>query len=407
MLGLGFGNMAGIGGQSIISRLLGAKEPANAEKALGNGISVSIILSLLVVAVILPFLDFWLKLIGASEAVLPLARDYMIFVTLSMIFQILSMALLNFARAEGNAKVGMIAMVLGALLSIALTAVFMIWLDMGVKGAGLAILLAQLFTVLYLGRYYLFKHSYLRVRIANLSPDIKIIKSILAIGVGAFSQHFAVSVSGMLLNSIVVSHGGDYALSAFGVIQRVFMFANMPGMVIGLGIMPIIGFNCGAKRWRLALRTIKLAYITSFLLSLGSFCVFYFIPELLVKIFTPDPEVISMGVDAAGILLLGLPMLGPLNVGINIFQATGKALRAFIAAVARPVAFLVPSALIMVECFGLNGIWASYPVADLLNLTLVTAMVIPIVKQFRGLASQSEEDTEVGTTGQIKPAGSK
>lgn len=403
MLGVGFGNLAGIGGQSIISRLLGAKEHDKAEKALGNGISVSIILSLLVVAIILPFLDFWLKLIGASEAVLPLAHDYMFFVTISMIFQIIGLALLNFARAEGNARVGMISMILGALISIALTAIFIIWFDMGVKGAGLAILLAQFISVLYLGKYYLFKKSYLRVRLSYLALDFQIIKSILAIGVGAFSQSFAVSLSGMLLNSVVVSQGGDYALSAFGVVQRIFIFANLPGMVIGQGIMPIIGFNCGAWRWRLALRTIKLAYISSFILSLAGFLVVYFIPEPLIRIFTNDPEVISLGTSAAGILLLGLPMLGPLNVGINIFQAMGKALKAFIAAVTRPVAFLIPSALIMVNFIGLNGIWASFPVSDFLNLVLVTAMIVPIVKQFQSLIVQGEENSKTGTANQFNP----
>jgi putative MATE family efflux protein len=366
------------------------------EKALGNGIFVSVILSLVVVAILLPLLDFWLKLIGASEDVLPIARDYMYYVTIGMIFQITSMALLNFARAEGNAKVGMIGMILGAFLSIALSAVFIIWLEMGVGGAGLAILLAQFVALIYLGSYYLFKKSYLKVYLPNFLPDLKIIKSILAVGIGAFTQHFAVSVSGMLLNSIIVTTGGDYALSAFGIVQRIFIFANLPAMVIGQGIMPIIGFNCGAWRWKLALKTIRLAYIASFLLSITSFLVVYFIPEYLVRIFTNDPVVLSLGTSAAGILLLGLPLLGPLHVGINIFQATGKALKAFIAALARPVAFLIPSAVIMVGFFGFNGIWASYPVADLLNLTLVTSMVIPVVKNFRSLAVRDEENSRNG-----------
>jgi putative MATE family efflux protein len=277
ILGLSFGNLAGIGGQSVISRLLGARENDKAEKALGNGFSISIIFAVLIVVILLPFLDFWLKLVGASADVLPLARDYMYFVTIGMIFQIVSMAMLNFARAEGNANIGMAAMITSALLSIGLTALFVISMEMGVRGAGLAVLLSQSVAFFILLSYYLTKKSYLALKMENLRLRWTLVKSILAVGAGAFAQQFAVSLSGMLLNSIVVNTGGDYALSAFGIIQRIFIFANLPGMVVGQGIMPIVGFNVGAWRWQLVLKTIKLAYIFSFLLSLAAFFIFYFI----------------------------------------------------------------------------------------------------------------------------------
>ena len=128
MFGVGLGNLSGIGGMSLISRYIGSREYEKAEKALGNGTSLSIFLGLFILVALLPFLDFWLKLIGASEDVLPYAHDYMVFISIGMLAQITSMAFLNYARAEGNAKVGMIAMVLGSALSILLTAIFIIWL---------------------------------------------------------------------------------------------------------------------------------------------------------------------------------------------------------------------------------------------------------------------------------------
>ena len=144
MLTMGLGMMVGIGGASLISRLLGAGDVAGAERTVGNGISISIVLSVLVVIIILPFVDFWLRLIGASDDVLPYAREYLAVITIGAFSSIFTMALLSFARAEGNARVGMVAMILGAVLSIILCAVFIITLDMGVLGAALATVISQI-----------------------------------------------------------------------------------------------------------------------------------------------------------------------------------------------------------------------------------------------------------------------
>ena len=400
MLGFGLGNLAGIGGMSLISRYLGAREYEKAEKSLGNGIVLSIFLGLFIILALLPFLGFWLKLIGASEHVYPYAYDYMVFVCIGMLPQICSMAFLNYARAEGNARVGMIGMILGALTNIGLSALFIIGMHLGARGAGLATMIAQLVSVSYTASYYLFNKSFLKLRRINLRPDFRVLKQISSIGVGAFMQVFAGSLSSMILINMVVHYGGDYALGAFTIVQRVMMFANMPAMIISQGAQPILGFNYGARRFRLALKSIYMAVIVSTGLCTVTFGIVYFIPEPIIRIFSNDEELVSAGILAARGMMLLLPITGPMMVGTMVFQALGKPGRAFITAVARPVLFMIPAVLILSRLLGIDGIWYAFPTSDALTCFTVGILILPILSQLKKSAAEEDQQNVSQLSGQ-------
>ena len=403
MLAMGLGMMVGMGGASLISRLLGSGDTAGAERTVGNGITVGIVLYVLVCIAILPFLDFWLKLIGASEAVLPYARDYLFIIIAGSIFSIYSMALLTFARAEGNARVGMVAMIIGAVLSILLSALFIIPMKMGVVGAGLATIIAQLVSTLYLLSYYLTGSSYLKIHISNFIPDFKILKAMFAIGIGAFAQTVASSLSAMLLISTVISYGGDYALSAFGVIQRILVFAVMPAIVMGQGAQPILGFNYGAKRYDNAQKAIRMALFVSTLLSALAFLIVYFIPEPLIKIFSSDAELLAVGAHAAKLMFLSMPLMGVVMVSTQILQALGKAVQAFTTAIVRPLVFMIPMIFILPRLWQLDGVWLAFPFSDALAALLNTGLLIPIIVQFRREARKENQEDYVSETSRQLP----
>jgi putative MATE family efflux protein len=395
MMAMGLGMMVGIGGLSVISRSIGAGEIDRAERALGNCFTVSVAVSLLLMIIILPFTNFWLRLIGASEAVLPYARPYLIVIIGGSVFNTLAMALLNLVRAEGNARIAMTAMMLGAFLSIILSAVFIIWLKMGVTGAGLATVISQITAMIYLLSYYLTGKSYLKIHVGNFTPDYKILKSMFAIGSASYVQTVATSISSMILLSSVVKYGGDIALSAFGIVQRVMMFANMPAMVIGQGLQPILGFNYGAGRYRLGLKGIYLAYASSTILSAIGFVLVYVFPGQIVSIFRNDPELIEMGIYAARLAFLALPLMGLVMVSQMIFQALGRAVQAFIAAFARSVLFLIPAVLLMSRFWELDGVFLSLPAADTLTFILMILLLSPLINEFRKAAAKEPKDKSV------------
>jgi MATE family, multidrug efflux pump len=388
MFAMGLGQMVGIGGASLISRLIGSDDKPGAEHALGNGLTAGILLAVLMTIVVLPNISFWIKLIGASENVFPYARDFLTIIMSGTLFNVLANALIFYVRSEGNTRVAMIAMILAFGLNTVLDAVFMIPLHMGIKGAALATVLSLLVATLYALSYYFTRSSYLKLRLKNFVPDFKVLRRIFAVGVAQLSQTVSTSVAALFIIKMAASYGGDLALSAFGIIQRILYFAMMPGMIIGQGMQPVLGYNYGARRYGLALRTIMLASVSATILSILAFLVLYIFPEPIIRVFTSDQSLIQECSDVTRMVFLALPVVGFFSVGSQVFLSLGKAVESFVIAVVRPAVFLLPLVLILPRFLGLDGVWTSFPISDGLTFLLVTGLMIPLINNLRKAASK-------------------
>jgi len=247
MLSMGTGQMMGMGGASLISRLIGAHNASRAEHALGNAVTSVIALSAVIMIAGLADIDFWLRLMGSSETILPYAKDYMSIILSGLVFPTFAMALNSLVRAEGNARAAMRGMIIGAVSNIILDAIFIIPLEMGIRGAALATVIAQMISAGYFISYYASGKSFLRIHSRNLILEWDVLKAILAIGIASLARTLAGSLSILFVNRTLVAYGGDLAVSAFGIINRIMMFAIMPGIVIGQGLQPILGFNYGEE----------------------------------------------------------------------------------------------------------------------------------------------------------------
>jgi len=383
MLSMGIGQMTGMGGASLISRLIGARNIPRAEHALGNALTATVVLSVVVMLTGLANVDFWIRLIGSSETILPYARDYMTIILIGMFFMIIAMTFNFLIRAEGNARVAMIGMVVGAGLNIILDAIFIIPLHMGIKGAALATVIAQLISVVYFMSYYLSRKSFLKIHLKNLIVDWNILRSILAIGIASFARTVATSLSAAFVNRTLVAYGGDVAVSTFGIIVRIVMFAIMPGIVIGQGLQPILGFNYGAKRYGRALRAIKIAIATATVSCVGVFLALYFVPEPFIRIFTTDNELIALSSYAAKRMFFAIYLVGFAMVGSIIFQSIGKVVQSFVTAISRSVVFLIPLILILPRFWQLDGVWLAFPITDALSFLLTLALLIPQIRELK------------------------
>lgn len=380
MLTMGVGQMVGLGGASLISRMIGRGDKHGAEQTLGNGITFGVALSLLLMVLFLPFMDFWLKLVGASDAVLPFARDYLTVMLAGAGTNVMSNAIIGFVRAEGNARVAMTGMIVASALNIFLDWIFIVVLQMGVRGAAVATVISMGVSVIYVLVYYVTGDSYLKIRARNLLPDFKILKQIFVIGIASFVQTTAGSLSAMMIMRMAVAYGGDIAIAAFLIIQRVMWFSMMPSMVIGQGMQPVLGYNYGARRYHLVVKTIIMASAVAIGVGVVGFFVLYFFPEPIFRIFTSDEELISKAAYIAKQVFLVLPIFGFYNVGSMVFPSVGKALQTFIVAIARPVAFMIPLLLLLPRFFGERGVWFSFPGSDLLTFFLVLALLLALVK---------------------------
>jgi len=385
MFSMGIGQMVGMGGASLISRLIGAGNIPRSERALGNAVTAAIVLSAIITIAGLVNTDFWLSLLGSSETILPYARDYMTIILIGVVFPTFAMVLNGLVRAEGNARVAMIGMIIGAGLNIIFDAIFIIPLDMGIKGAALATVIAQFISVMYLLRYYFTGNSFLKIHSRNLLIEFSILKAMLAIGIASFARTLTASLSIIFVNRMLVDYGGDYAVSAFGIINRIMMFAIMPGIVIGQGLQPVLGFNYGARRYDRALKAIKLALVAATSCCVVVFIVLYFIPEPFIRIFTADSELIALGSYAAKRIFLALYLIGFMMVGSLVFQSIGKAVQSFVTAISRPLLFLLPLLFILTPFLQLDGVWLAFPISDVLAFLLTLLLFMPQIRELRSM----------------------
>jgi putative MATE family efflux protein len=399
MLTMGASNMVSVGGASLISRLIGQREKHRAERALGNSIFFGMLFGLILMVVFVPFTDFWLNVMGTSDNVMPFAKSYMAITMAGSIFSVTSMVMLSMARAEGNARVSMVSMLIQSILNIVLDAVFMIGLHMGIVGPALAMIISQAMAVGYVLSYYLSGDSYLKLAWRNLIPDMKVVRDIFVIGVSQFLKSVVDCASAFVLVKMVSKYGGDIGLSTFSLTQRVMMFASMPSMVLGQAMQPILGFNYGAKRFRQALKSINISLTISSILGIAALIVLMTLPQPIIRIFTSDPQLIEASTLSFRIMFLGLPLFGFFNVSQLVFPSTGKALPTLLISVLRPLCFIGPAAFILSYLFQMSGVWLTFPVSDTLAFFLVLAFLIPLIIKFRKAA---REETKAGIDG-FKP----
>ena len=394
MLAMGIGHMTGMGGASLISRQVGARDRDKAEKTLGNAVGLNFLISGAMMVTGLVWLDACLTQMGTSATIFPYARNYMQVILIGVFFQTFAMLLSNLIRAEGNARIPMVGMIIGAGLNTGLDALFIIGLGMGVKGAALATVIGESVTTLFFIWYYFSGNNFLKLKWANLAFDWKIVIRILAIGISAFASSVATSVSAIFINRICLVYGGDMAVSVFGIVNRIVMFALMPGIVIGMGLQPIVGFNYGARRYDRVLRTIALSMVWATFFSVIAWAGMVFMSESLISIFTSDRELISIAGYASRRLFAGVFLVGFIIVGSTVFQALGMAVRSFIMSLGRPVLFLIPLVLILPKFIQLDGIWLAFCFSDVLTFALTLILLMP---QVRMLVSRSKETGVPGT----------
>jgi putative MATE family efflux protein len=388
MLMMGAGGMVSVGGASLISRLIGQRDHKRAETALGNSIFFAILFSAILTLGTVPFARFWLNFIGVSDNVLPHAMDYLVITMSGSVFNITGAVLLSMARAEGNARVSMVSMMIQSILNVILDAIFMIGLKMGISGAAFAMIISQGAALFYVLSYYLSGSSYLKLHWRNFIVDTKVVRDIFAIGISQFLKSIVDGISGFILVKMFSLYGGDAGLSAFSIVQRVMMFASMPSMVLGMAMQPILGFNYGAKRFRAALHSIKLALSVSSILGVAALIVLLIFPAPIIKIFTSDPNLIESSTTAFRLMFLGMPMFGFFNVAQLVFPSIGKALPTFLISVLRPLCFIGPFALILSHFFQITGTWLTFPASDTMAMFLVLAFLIPLLKKFRKAAKE-------------------
>ncbi|MBU1072595.1 MATE family efflux transporter, partial [bacterium] len=382
ILVMSIGQMLGVGAASVISRSLGAGRPERAQVALGNMLFAVTVLSVLITAVGYLRLDELLRLFGATDTILPHAREYMEILLAGTLLHAFAMASNNVIRAEGQARVAMISMLIGAVVNIALDPVFIFGLGWGLAGAAWATVIAKVLAALYVFGYFRSGRTPLSLALRHWRPLRGMMGEIVAIGSSSFVRMAASSVLAVVMNHTLAIHGGDMAIAAFGVINRLLIFMITPLIGLAQGLQPIVGFNHGAGRFDKARRAVRLALASSTAIATAGAALMLAFPTTILGIFSRDRELLAIGVGAVRVVVLTFPLVGIQMVGATLFQAIGRALPALVLSLSRQFIFLLPLLLILPRPWGLNGIWISFPVADLAAVALTLALMVPQLRRF-------------------------
>ncbi|MBU4348861.1 MATE family efflux transporter [bacterium] len=372
MVIMAFAHMIGIGAASAISRSLGAKDVEKADYVAGNSFLCVIILSSTMAAIGLIFTEPMLKFFGSTETILPYAKDYITIILWGSIFFSFAMSSNNLIRAEGNAKIAMATMLIGAILNMILDPIFIFIFKLGIKGAALATIISQFISFLYVLKYFYSGKSSLKIKLHHLKPRMHIITEIFTVGFASFARMVTGSIVAIIVNNSLRIFGGDIALIIFGIIHRVIMFLFMPLFGVVQGMQPIVGFNYGAKKLDRVKETLKLSLITTTVIATFGWLIIELFPFAIISVFTRDAEIIEKGSTIMRIVISVIPLIGIQIVGAALFQSLGKAVPSLILALLRQVLLFIPLVIILPRVLGLEllGIWIAYPAADILSVIL-------------------------------------
>jgi len=378
---MAFGMLIGLGATAVISIRLGQQKREEAERIVGNAFVLLLGISLTITLLGYLFMDPLLVSLGASSDVLPYARQYISVLLGGAVFQSIGFGMNNFIRAEGNPKIAMYTMILGAVLNTILNPIFIFGMHIGVAGSALATVISQFITAVWVMYYFLGNRALLKLRLRNFRLEWLLVKDMLTIGLSPFSMQLVGSFVTVFLNKSLAIYGGDLSIAAMGVITSIAMLIFMPIFGIGQGAQPILGYNYGARNYNRVTKTLKLSLIgATGVMSLG-FLIVELFPIALMSLFSTDPELIHIGANGMRIYLLMLPLIGFQVTAVGYFQATGKPRKSLFLSLSRQLVFLVPMIWILPRLFGLMGVWLSSPVSDLASAVLTALWLLNDLKE--------------------------
>ncbi|QQO09637.1 MATE family efflux transporter [Breznakiella homolactica] len=370
---LSIGILFGTGGATLFSMKLGEKKPEEADQALGNAFSMLLISGAAFLVLGQIFLDPLLRLFGASDTVLPYSTEYMRIIFFGAIFQVTSMGMNNFLRADGQPKLAMLTMFMGAGVNIVLDPIFIYVFDMGMAGAALATIISQAISMIWILSYFLSSRANHRLRLRYMVLRSKVIMRIGSLGMPGFLMQLSNSMLNAVLNKTLFMYGGDLAVSGMGIVNSIQTILLMPITGLMQGVQPIISFNYGARKYSRVKTAERLAMTVATIIVAAGWITTRVFPEQLVSLFNREPELLRFGSYALRAWFLCLPVIGFQILGANFFQATGRSRMAMVLTLTRQVILLIPSILIFSRIWGLNGILHAAPFADAVS-ALVTGI---------------------------------
>ncbi|MCD7949205.1 MAG: MATE family efflux transporter [Erysipelotrichaceae bacterium] len=378
---MAFGLMCGIGGSTLFSISSGAKEESEARIYQGNSLVLGIFFGLCFTIFGNIFLSPLLKILGASNQVLPYAKLYLRIILFGAVFQCVTLCGNNLSRAQGNANNTMISQILGGVFNIIFDYIFIIRMHMGMQGAALATIGGQFLSMVWQLAFLFGKRSLVPIQAADLKPHFKHMFLIMKTGTPSFLLQCATSVLNIVINSTLVTYGGDIAVSSVGIITSVQTLMLMPLTGLTHGQQPIVSYNYGAKRIDRVKETLKCTNICATIFAIIEFIIIQCFASSIISLFNNETEIITLGTKAIHIWFLCFPFVGCQMMCANFFISLGKVAYSSFLNLLRQCILLIPLILILSTIIGLYGIFIAVPIADTVSFIVTATLCLRFIKK--------------------------
>ena len=377
------GACIGVGASTYLSVKLGQKDYSMAQRILGNSVVLKIITGIIFGAICLLFLDPILRFFGASDNTLPYAHEYMVVILLGNVFTHLYFGMNALLRAASKPKQAMYATIFTVVLNTALDPIFIYTLNMGIRGAALATILSQITALCWQIKQFSNPHELLHFKRGIYKLDWSIIKNILAIGVSPLAMNTCSCIIVIFINTALVKYGGDMAVGAYGIANRIGFLFFMIVMGINQGMQPIAGYNYGAMHFDRMLKVLKLSMISATAIMAFGWLVGELMPYPCARLFTTDAELIEQAVKGIRLNMIAFPLIGSQAVITNFFQSIGKAKISIFLSLSRQMIFLLPLLVALPPMLGVDGVWLALPASDTVAFIVTWIIMIRYMHKFK------------------------
>ncbi len=396
-LSAALGTLVGVGAMTLISVLLGQKNYDTARKVLSNVLTLNVVISILFTAVTLLFLRPILYFFGASDNTIPFAASYMTIILLGNVITHLYFGFNGIIRAAGNPRLAMGLTLFTVASNAVLDPIFIFVLDLGIQGAALATVICQTMALSYSMRYLSRKDNILHFPRPLFQLDWRIARQSLAIGLGPFLMNAAACLVALFINQQLRKYGGDLAIGAYGIVNRITMLFIMVCMGFNQGLQPIAGYNYGARQYSRVKDIFVLTAKWEVLVTTLCFLVSELIPVQAVSLFTNDPEMIRISSHGLKVMNVAFALVGFGMVSGNLFQCLGMVKKSIFLSLTRQLIFLLPLIYTLPLWFQEKGVWMSFPISDSLNIIISLILIINLFRKF-GKLKDGDDPSMLGST---------
>lgn len=388
-LSAAFGAMVGVGSSALTSIRLGQGNKRAAELILGNVVLLNVVMGVAFMALGLFFLDDLLYLFGASDESIPYAREFMRVILIGNVITHLYLGLNNQLRVTGYPQKAMHTMLLSVVLNLVLCPLFIFVFKWGIAGSAWATVIAQTVALGWQLHHFSNRQNFLSFRRDSFRFNWDIVRGTLSIGMAPFMMQCCACVVVIFVNNTMQHYGGDLAIGAYGIVNRVAFLFTMVVMGLNHGMQPIVGYNYGAKNYERVRRILFMTIGWATVVTTVGFLVCQLFPEYVVRLFAKEDgsgdatQLITLASHGLQTILIAFPIVGFSMVVGNFFQYIGKAKRAIILSMTRQLIFILPLLVVLPPLWGQDGVWYSIPIADTMAMLLALVLLIYQLRKLR------------------------